>query len=100
MESKKPSWITLEGSAGVKWTGLWGELMGISNIYYGLQWIQDILCSYTSSTYCHKSSALKQAEVSKPNAFYKQYLQGFVFFSSRFSLDFSLYKRHTTYTNL
>lgn len=63
--------------------------MGISNIYYGLQWIEDILCSYTSSTYCHKSSALKQAEVTKPNAFYKQYIQGFVFFSS-FILDFTV----------
>lgn len=60
--------------------------MGISNIYYGLQWIKDILCSYTSSTYCHKSSALKQAEASEPNAFYKHYIQGFVwiFFFQQF----------------
>lgn len=52
-----------------------GRTDGRLNIYYGLQWIEDILCSYTSSTYCHKSSALKQAEASEPNAFYKHYIQ-------------------------
>lgn len=52
-----------------------GRSDGRLNIYYGLQWVEDILCSYTSSTYCHKSSALKQAEASEPNAFYKHYIQ-------------------------
>lgn len=83
-----------------------GRTGGHLNIYYGLQWIEDILCSYTSSTYCHKSSALKQAEASEPNAFYKHYIQdvggllGVGGGGSAVSLGVSLYKHQTTYTNL
>lgn len=80
---------------GSNWTWRRGEMTGVSNIYYGLQLIEDILCLYSSITYCHGAFTLKQVEGSEPNSFYKHYVQLVFLFLFVFS-SFALRFRHCT----
>lgn len=65
--------------AGSNWIRVGGKWWAFKIFIMAYSWQEDILCLYSSSTYCHIPFTLKQVEGSEPDLFYKHYVQGLYF---------------------